>query len=361
MPTPLIESSTRHSVYLERLKSGEVNRFAAFLGQMDKKIRDRLTHDDLTEFSRNRLERLLRQIDKDLAAIFADHYDELKGNLIDLAEYEAGFEARSIANALTEDVPFETVIPAVEQVRSAVFSAPLSVKGPDGGSLLEPFLKNWSAGERRRITGAIRQGFYEGQTNAEIIRSIRGTKAKNFEDGILGMTARSAEATVRTGVAHAAQTARMETMQANADILKGYRWVATLDSRTSDQCRSLDGEIFPLDKGPRPPLHIRCRSSMAPELIDKFQALTKGATRASKDGPVDAKETYYSWLKRQPAEFISDTIGPERANLLMNGGLSAEQFAKLQLGRNFKPLTLAEMREREPLAFARADAAKVKG
>lgn len=99
---------------------------------------------------------------------------------------------------------------------------------------------------------------------------------------------------------------------------------------------------------------------MAPELIDKYQPLTKGATRASKDGPVSAKETYYGWLKKQPREFIEDTIGKERANLLLNGGLSAEQFAKLNLGRNFKPLTLAQMREREPLAFAKADAAAEK-
>jgi len=52
--------------------------------------------------------------------------------------------------------------------------------------------------------------------------------------------------------------------------------------------------------------------------------------------------------------FIETAIGPTRARLLMNGGLSAERFAALQLDKNFQPLTLDEMKDLEPLAFQRA-------
>ncbi len=40
--------------------------------------------------------------------------------------------------------------------------------------------------------------------------------------------------------------------------------------------------------------------------------------------------------------------------LFRKGGLSAERFAELNLGKNFEPLTLEQMKELEPVAFARA-------
>jgi len=69
---------------------------------------------------------------------------------------------------------------------------------------------------------------------------------------------------------------------------------------------------------------------------------------------VDAKQSYYDWLKTQDEHFQIDALGPTRAKLFRNGGLSAERFAQLNLGTNFEPLTLAEMRKLEPKAFERA-------
>jgi hypothetical protein len=64
--------------------------------------------------------------------------------------------------------------------------------------------------------------------------------------------------------------------------------------------------------------------------------------------------TYYGWLKTQSAKFQDSVIGPERGALLRNGGLSSGRFAELQLNKNFKPLTLNQMKELEPLAFEAA-------
>jgi len=43
---------------------------------------------------------------------------------------------------------------------------------------------------------------------------------------------------------------------------KKYRWVSTLSERTSDICRNLNGRIFEFGKGPLPPAHINCRSTI---------------------------------------------------------------------------------------------------
>jgi len=93
--------------------------------------------------------------------------------------------------------------------------------------------------------------------------------------------------------------------------------------------------------------------------LTKLSAMfAKGATRASvgADGgkQVSADIDYYHWLQQQPASFQDEAIGPMRAKLFREGGLSVERFAELQLDRNFAPLTLAQMKTLEPLAFQRA-------
>lgn len=351
----MYDAEVRHQVLLERLKTGEVAKFAPFLKEMDQVIRDRLSRGELTEFSRDRLERLLETVDGLLLDILDRYKDELKADLVDIAQYEATFEAsalRQVSGSL-----FEAVVPAISQIRSAVLTNPLSVRGADGGKLLEPFIQGWASTERARVVNAIRQGFFEGQTNSQIIKAIRGTQALQYKDGILAITDRNASTIVRTAVQHVATQARMETLKENSDVVVGVKWVSTLDQRTSNQCKSLDGTVFPLDSGPRPPLHPNCRSSVI-ALTRLSELFSKDATRAAKGaegrGQVDASLSYYDWLKSQPASFQDEALGKARAKLFRDGGLSPERFAELQLGRNFKPLSLAQMRALEPLAFERA-------
>ena len=84
----------------------------------------------------------------------------------------------------------------------------------------------------------------------------------------------------------------------------------------------------------------------------------KDATRASVGdnggAQVDAGLNYYEWLATQPASFQDHALGPVRGKLFRDGGLTPEKFAKLQLDKSFKPLTLAQLKEAEPDMFTRA-------
>jgi SPP1 gp7 family putative phage head morphogenesis protein len=69
-----------------------------------------------------------------------------------------------------------------------------------------------------------------------------------------------------------------------------YEILATLDSRTSEICRDLDGEIFPMaDYQPgvtAPPFHVWCRTTTVPYFGDEFDIGERAAR--GKDG-----KTYY--------------------------------------------------------------------
>ncbi len=348
------DATIRHATYLERLKAEQVRQITPMLRQIDEKLRARLSKGELTTFGRARLERLLESIDKQLKGILDEYGWGLSKELTALPKVEAAFEASSLAESV-KNPRFEATVPAPAKIVAAAMASPLGVKGIHGGKLLKGFIKGWSDAQRDTLTGIIRTGSVSGQTNAEIIRAIRGDARLGFRNGALAQTRNQTAAMTRTAVQHISHQARLATLQANSRVVKKYRWLSTLDDRTSELCQGLSGEIFEVGNGPIPPAHVNCRSTIVAVLEGELaEELRKGRKQASQFGPVDAKENYFDWMKRQPAAFQDDALGPVKARLLRRGGLSGEEFRKLTRADNFRPLTLAEMAKKNPLAFERA-------
>lgn len=81
-----------------------------------------------------------------------------------------------------------------------------------------------------------------------------------------------------------------------------YEVVATLDSHTSDICRSLDGQVFPMKDYQAgvtaPPFHVYCRSTTVPHFSEDFGQIGERAARDAETGktyyiPDDMK--YHEW------------------------------------------------------------------
>jgi SPP1 gp7 family putative phage head morphogenesis protein len=354
----LVTIATRHQSHYERLKTSEINKFDSFLKEMDKDITGILRQSDISGFTRQRLEGQLRQVDTLLNKSYLEYEAVWAKGLEDAAIYEADFEARSLGKVV-DGVEFN--LPSDGQILSAVYSAPLGdIGGAAGGSLLKPFFKATTAAQVLKVQGAIRMGYAQGETTQKIIQRIRGTKAAGFADGIMAGTQRDIETVTRTALQHASSQARQEVWKKNSRVISGVKWISTLDTKTSALCRHLDGQVFPIDEGERPPAHPRCRSSTTAVLKKKFASLSEGRLRSSRDPvtgkvkPVSAKTSYYDWLKKQPASVQNSIVGKSRGKLLRNGGISTERFSELQMGKNFKPLTLVEMKELDPVAFEKA-------
>ena len=203
---------------------------------------------------------------------------------------------------------------------------------------------------------------------------------KALSDGLLR---REAEALARTGYVHYAAQATEAMIRQNTDILEQYYYVVTFDNRTSNRCIGVSKLNQPKNrlkvgdpKAPQPPLHWNCRTrrlavpqgfelvgtkavvggKKGEEAVKKFAERDRRRRKASqvryrgrKDsdifnaGQVDASLTYNQWLKQQPRWFIDDTLGPKRAKLWLDDGVSLNKFSDM-LGN---PLTLAEIMKRE--------------
>ena len=354
MDNSLASIATVHQMHIERLKAGDVRKFDAFLMQMDKDLREMLTRADITQFSKSRLESQLMAVDAMIRRNLSDYEKAWRSSMVEFASYESDFEKRSLENVIKG---LNVTLPTEAALLAAALDTPVNAFA---GKTLNAVFKNYTEAEAAKITGAIRLGYAEGLTNQQIIQRVRGTVAAKFRDGTLAQVKSATETLVRTSVQHVANQSRQALWEANEDIVEKVEWLSTLDSRTSTQCRSLDGIEWPIDKGPRPPIHPRCRSTTVAVLAKEYQKFIDDGVRPAKDpdsgkvSRISANTSYYDWLKRQPVDVQESIIGTSRARLLRNGGLSSERFAELQLGKQFEPLNLEQMRELDPVAFSRA-------
>lgn len=353
MPTvndELRNAAIRHQIYLARYTTGVVNRMLKLLNRTDQDILRKLMSTNLpgarTPIQRARLEKLLVGIREINAAGYSNIASQLRLDLRQLAAYETGFMTAQINAAILVDL--EAVAPAVGTVYAAALARPMQ------GKYLRQWFRQLSQNQGRAVSEAIRLGVVEGETIHQIVSRLRGTRVANYRNGIMSIHRRHAEAITRTAVNHVVTAARRSVFQKNSDIVKGWQYVATLDGATTDICMSLDGQVYKTrEEGPTPPQHINCRSTITPivkswkELGFKQKELPAG-TRASMNGQVSAKETYQSWLKKQPAGFQNDVLGKTKGALFRRGGVTLDRFVDGS-GRSY---TLAQLARREAEAFA---------
>jgi SPP1 gp7 family putative phage head morphogenesis protein len=346
-----LDLATKRQSILERVKSGQVKDYGKVIKRIERLIKRTLSDldQDLDELSFTQLNRLLRALRVDQGEIYLAGNIEYNKQLATIATVSASQELLDLT--ATVDLRGTVLKPFTKQKLYAdVLKQPLNANG----QLMEVFIRDFSVTENKRVTDAIRNGHALGRTNQEMIRELVGTKSANFKDGILQTTRRNAESMVRTATQHVSSAAQHEVWTSNRNVVAMYKFVATLDRRTSDICRTLDGQEFEFGKGPIPPVHIRCRSRTIPVLNDNYRWLSKGRTRSAVGGPVSAQTSYYDWLKRQDNETVKDVLGRDRAKLFLDGGLTNEQFRKLQFDKNFMPLTLDGMKSKQPEAFKAA-------
>lgn len=91
----------------------------------------------------------------------------------------------------------------------------------------------------------------------------------------------------------------------NCEMVEEFEFVATLDGRTSDKCRAMDGKRFKLNEAApfvnQPPLHYNCRSTTIPyfEDLDEYNPSERVARdEQGKTYMVPANMSYREWCTK---------------------------------------------------------------
>ena len=100
-----------------------------------------------------------------------------------------------------------------------------------------------------------------------------------------------------------------------------YEYVATLDRKTSETCRALDGKVFDIDDYKpgtnAPPMHCWCRSCIVP-YFDDMEMLGKRAARDPETGKtilVPEDMTYREWEKKYGNTGNNSSVSEREAEL----------------------------------------------
>ena len=206
----------------------------------------------------------------------------------------------------------------------------------------------------------VRNGLLTGETTDNIARSLTGRLRFGQPGSIRQIAAAGGQATtvannqvmalVRTSVNQVSNAASQQVYEANQDVTKKYRYVATLDTRTSAICRALDGREFEYGKGPMPPQHFNCRSTTVAVIDYEELGLEppRPGKRAAEGGMVPTNESYGEWLSKQSKATQAEALGPEKVayfTRLSNKYGPKDAIAKL-VRDDGSELTLDQLRRR---------------
>jgi len=228
------------------------------------------------------------------------------------------------------------------------------------GQVVEKAFRGLAETSAERFSQVVRQGLLTGEPTADLARRLRGSlefgeTAKTVKQLQLagGELTKFADhqivSLVRTSVNQVANEAANRVYESNLDITRKYKYVATLDSRTTAICRALDGKTFEYGKGPKPPQHFGCRSTIVPEI--DYEGLgfepPRPGKRAAKGGMVDSGTNYGEWLLEGGDTRQREALGSKAPYFRMLARKHGARNAMAKLVReDGSELTLKQLRSR---------------
>jgi SPP1 gp7 family putative phage head morphogenesis protein len=328
------DAVTRHQVFIMRYSQGRERLADDYVEKLIEAVTERLGA-DIATVSPAKLDQIIAEVAEEIKTQSEEYEKSVVDEMLEFIGYESEFNVNLLESAATA---VAVTAPALAILQAAMLLRRMPLE-PDRSYTINEALQEYSGRKSRQIVQTIRDGVTLGQTSQEINSNIKN---------LTKLQQRQAATLARTVTNYASVQAREVVMRENPNITNSYRWIATLDGRTSLICASRDQQIFKeSNESPKPPAHFNCRSTIAPILEgdspDQFRAALgdSGAQQVSKS------TRYETWLRRQSRAFQTEVLGVTRAKLFREGRISIGRFVDAQGAT----LTLDQLRKLEPMVF----------
>jgi len=333
--------------YLEAIQK-ITKEIEAFYGRYAKdnqisllEARKRLTPDELLNFNKQAklyLAEVERLGDKAFTAEYKDYLKQLSGkayisrleeltanirhNLETLAtRYDEGL-GEELKNAY-EDSFYRTVFDVQKQAKLGVsFTTP-------GGKQLETVIRErwmgqnyseriWTDKNRMlmNLEQTLAQEFVRGRNSRQVSREYAKKMNTSYHN---------AQRLIRTELNYISNKGTMKAYE-ESGVVDSFQYVSTLDHRTSDICREMDGKIFSLKEKQVgvniPPLHPYCRSTTIPyfpddEISDLIEdRIARSDNGQGKSYKLGEDITFFDWVNKYGSSSFKKRVEAQRKRFL---------------------------------------------
>ncbi|WP_020184538.1 hypothetical protein [Methylopila sp. 73B] len=281
-------------------------------------------------YRQERLAKLLAAVAAQVSASYRDIRRYHVNEMADLAQVEALYLTRQVNEVVGRDL-LAFALPAAEAVglvRSTLVS----------GAPMADWWEGQSVAARDAFNQMMRIGVLGGESDADLIKRVRGTREMAFKDGLVEVSRRRAKLLVRGASSAITGAVRKKAVEDNPRVFRGIQQISVLDGRTSHTCISYAGKVWtvpdykpvghklPYNGGT--PRHPGCRSTEIAVLQEKWGG-----------APADDMD-FDTFLSGKSPEFTDQLLGKGRAELYRAGKITLADLVD-QRGR---PLTLEQLK-----------------
>lgn len=314
----LYDKLTRHQVYLEGVKAWAGDDFNDTLTVLRKRL-------DTVMFAQPHAANL-----GDMTALqYRAFYQRMQNNLNNVTKRSSGVlmddfkgfaktDKQMLDGILRSEKGSRRRTPADSVIWNQASKRPLGANG----LTLQETVDAYYASMKREVLQRIKMGRVNNESLAAVRADINGRLMTKFRN--------QANSLIATAYQHISSVIQSYI---EAMFYERYRWVAVLDEKTTDICRSRDGKTWRYGKGPIPPAHYNCRSKIVPV----------------QDNNRNIPASYFGWLKDQPAAVLRDIVGNDAAQTILDGKGSATQFPKFM---GAKQIPLDKFKDKMSLILA---------
>jgi SPP1 gp7 family putative phage head morphogenesis protein len=254
---------SQHTIHVQRVGATEGLKVIPYLESIENDVVSILNKYRKRRVTIDLQVKIQDEIDTATRKHLQDYTSQLKVENRELGTYEGEFAASTL-NGLVENDEFKAVAPTAAAVNSIAIITPVKLSD-NSYSSYSSMMRNYWGKWSDEVHGVVLDGFRKGQTIPEITNAITAQmdlSKSGTTKSVLDRARRSAKQLAITGTNHYANTARIAFVDKNDDILKGYRFLAVNDSRTSRTCARLDQTTYAKDdpklSSVTPPLHPNC-------------------------------------------------------------------------------------------------------
>lgn len=340
-----------HQIYLERLAAGMGNDALPYIQSINDRVMKLLNNLPKKQLSPEQQKEIRKEINSIVKEELGEMVSAMKLSQKQLGGYEAEWNDEQINAEIESDI--NTVVPLITQVSAVAIATPIKV-GNGRYTTYGKMYSDYTRNQAERIDGIILNGFANGQTNRDIAKLVE-QELPTWQSGAESQ----ARALARTGTNHYATQARLTYEQENDKVIVDWTSYATIDSRTSQICRSLDG-VRMKRSDPRwssfvTPRHLNERSFIAPNIDGRLKyddSESERPTNFTVDGKKDpkrvsSKRTYYNEMKKLSASDQDVILGPSLGKAFRKMD-NPDVFAKQTINQaTLEPLTLKQMKKKD--------------